>query len=453
MSDDDSSGNFGRPAYTLTDAERTYLQTGDTGSYRESVLDEKIEEKTKRLGQRINNLLRDVELLRPDQRDAWRDPWLDFLGRDPPSPAPEYSRRGEVTDITAKEASDDALWRAYTYGRREDHWRETSAASEVGGDLARLAHQLTIYPWQEGDEVKPELKDDIHVELVWGFIRTLLVDTRIAGTAMREGREERMDALMSELVERHEAGYERDRDFFDEREQRKKRTRKWGKVESEMQNRIEEILHEEGILTCNLGGDTTDNPRAIMVDRVLGLIFSELVDSEYGPISAGLRDDFRAEYGPVEEVDIGDIVTRERVLDAVEQNRLLLEGELKAIYREDRDFLEDTIVRDLDPVAVLEEVHEQPAPSSVEIASTLDTRKALVTEACNKLSGETEFASPGWSGEHVVTGSPSGWELTPYGHLLVPGLIGVKSTTDRSRPELLDEAAAQLDIEEHAFTR
>jgi hypothetical protein len=66
----DAHREFSPAEYTLTEAERRYLLTGETGSYTESQLLDRIKEKAKLLDARIQALVEDALLLRSNQMFA-----------------------------------------------------------------------------------------------------------------------------------------------------------------------------------------------------------------------------------------------------------------------------------------------------------------------------------------------------------------------------------------------
>jgi len=457
MGDDDSE-KYGRPAFPLSAAQRRYLSTGDTGSDRASRLEENIKrKKVDKLGERIDYLLSDVELLAKNgylDEETWVESWREFIGFGSSPVTPSKSERPDAWSADAGPFPGVAgLEEACTYGPKPGRKRQTSAGVEVGHDLARFAHCLMLYP---GDE------KEMKINLVWGFIDGLINWDIPFNEDVYEERQSRMETLISDLYERHEHAYERDRELIDELQAEREAGQEWDKWMWDVEDLIADFLKEEGFDTWGfhsteeLKSGNWRNEHGLKTEKILwGLMddaVGDRIDTSHQPGSFGYYISFQALYDSPAEVPVDEIVTKERVLRTVAKARLVKKQKLRQYCEHDIDFLEGLTVRNVDPINVLEQVHENITPSSTEIAEKLGsaaTHQAAVTETCNKLAGNNEFGNRGWGGHQVLEGAPDGWATTAYGEVMCQKLFGSGLsgfTPVEENAELYDAAAEQADI-------
>lgn len=434
MAESDSPPNtHGSPSYTLTTAQRRYLRTGDPGTESVTNMETRIQDKVEHLADRIDHLLSDVNLLHSNEYltdESWKDTWTELLGFTA-SPVKPYSRRRRIREQADSEErpSESDLVNACRASTDDGIHRPISAPTEVGRDIGRFARQLMLAPGNL------EL-DEILQELAYGFIEGVYVDHRPAGIGHEhpEQRRKHVNELLTALSERleHELSY--DREWAELEREGRIQGNIWKRHQTKMISRIREILDEEPapvaprrprpefeelVRKKREGLDTEEsevNEAGIDCHDLFWLLTAEAIESEYLPGSAGHWAEFQHEYGPPDQFDPGEFVTRDRVLTAIEKWRVLERIRLKQNYSEDKQQLQEKRVRGVDALDVVREIFEHDGSiSSKGIARALGSEtsnQGQVTQICTDLAGRE------WDERPLVAGDKNGWTLTMYGELL-----------------------------------
>lgn len=422
---DSAAGKHGRPAYALTERERHYLQTGDPGTYRESKMQTRIEDKVEDLGHRIDHLLSDIRLLHGNgylEEDTWGDTWEGFIGFEESEHTPKNSLRdmrsllAEGEDPTPADIAD-----ACTLGPKPGKFREFSAPEAVSRDVGRMLFRVMLTP--DGVNQETLLKD-----MGWGFIEGLYLDHRIAGEARGDHRQEKMNDLFDYFEERLELALEYDEQddlLGTEKPVDHDRTQ----TEAEFIDEIRAILEDEGIPAKPSDDYRSETAsEGVFPREVLDLLVDDLVDdteidhphesSVTG--SGGQWILFNKQYGPYEEMDPASIVTREHVLEIISRYNLVTKGKLSVQAVADAEELEETKWRGIHAKEILSVIAKQEgAPRSKLIARELKTtdHESIVTKLCNDMAGR-EWEIP------LLKGDASGWEITAYGRLTADAAFG-----------------------------
>lgn len=146
------------------------------------------------------------------------------------------------------------------------------------------------------------------------------------------------------------------------------------------------------------------------------MIIAQCIESEYSAGSSGQWADFQAKYGPADQFDPDEFVTRDGVLSVIDEWRVVERTRLKQYCGINRERLQEKVVRGVDAQDVMREIFESSGPiSSKRIACALGSEtpyQGQTTLICRDLAGRE------WDERSVVTGDKDGWSLTAYGELL-----------------------------------
>lgn len=416
--DDTSSGRYSRPpSYPLSSTHREYISSGETGSYREAKLEQDVQQKVDQLGERFNRLFSDVELLYENgylDEEQYVDAWIDLLGFD------EDDEWGEVLQACHLQATAEGA-------------RPTSAPQEVAREFGQLLFMMMLFPSEMGD-------DELEVmakELAWGFLHGLYLDP-LDGAPLGNIRREAVEETIDYLEDRLEAELEHDERVIDFHEEWRERIETSKEAEQKIYDRIREVLGEiEGLQPQELtpvAFASGDYSHGIDPRDVYRLLIDHLTEDpspeEDGP---GLNNDlgtagqealFERQYGPVDELDLDEIVTRENVIAVVSKFNLETKDQIGAMVYEDVQEVTEAGWKGVDVFDVVGEIYQadsslRSATIAQEIAT--DSHQGAVTAICNCLAGRKELAGRVWE-RPIVTGDTDGWELTAYGRFVAKEL-------------------------------
>lgn len=432
------SNPHGSPSYTLTNAQRRYLKTGDPGTDTSSNMEARIQDKVDHLGDRIDHLLADVNLLYSKEyltEESWKDAWAGLMGFASSPVEPETRRKWirEHAD-SADSPSESDVADACRASSPDSIRRPISAPTEFGRDLGKFAQQLMLAP---GDVEH----DEVLQELAYGFIEGLYVDHRPAGLGYQrpEQRRKHIDEIVTALTERLELELSYDREWAEVEREGRIQGDIWDRHQTNMISQIREILDEEPtpiaprrpvsrfeelVRKKREGSDAKEsevNEDGIDCQDLFWLITAECIDSEYSAGSAGQWADFQAEYGPADQFDPEAFATRDRVLSVVDEWRVLERVRLRQYCSEDEERLQEKVVRGVDALDVVREIYVSDGSiSSKRVARVIGSETSYqgqVTQICTDLAGRE------WEERPIVTGDKQGWRLTAYGEFLAQTLF------------------------------
>ncbi|OYR58624.1 hypothetical protein [Halorubrum halodurans] len=427
MENETSNSEYKRPpSYALSGRQRAYLSSGETGSYRESKLEGDVQKKVDNLGHRIDHLLTDISLLYQNGylgEEHWQDAWLSLVGFDQWEHTPDSTfRLVDGFADTEDEPTPRDVADAFTLGSNPSRAdRPTTAPAELARDVGSALYRLTIIPESGLD------RERVLQEMAWGLVKGFYMENR----PIREvHNNEPEDTPMAELLEYFDKRRDLDieynndsREFWANMAEGKE---KWERTEREIRERIRDILRAEGLPVSNsLERHRSDGAvEAISAWDVYLLLVDRLVDDveprEDSLItgdnlgSAGQMALFKQEYGPADEVDVAELVTREDVLGVVSEYNLLTKAKLEPVVVDHAEQLEDTVWKTIDATDITDLLREsETALSSSEVAKELKTEShtGTVTKLCNDLAGR-EFDPA------LLEDNAGGWEFTQYGRLV-----------------------------------
>lgn len=440
--DDSSSDRYSRPpSYPLSSTHREYISSGETGSYREAKLERDVQKKIDQLGERFEHLFSDVELLYENgylEEEYYADAWAELLGFDEDDEWPEI--------IEACQLHADV-----------DGARPTSAPQEVARQFGQLLFMLMLYPDGIGD---PE---SVVKELAWGFLHGLHLDLN-GGAPLGDVRRDAIEGTTEYLEERLEAELEYDERVISFHEERQEQREASKEAERAIHDRIREVLDGiEGIEPQGYEAGLEDYQRGIDPREVFTLLIDRLTEDptpeEESPGlnnnlgTAGQQALFERQYGPLDEIDVDAIVTRENVLAIVKKYNLVTKDEIAARVYEDVEALEDASgYKGVDDAAeVVKAVHNASSPPrSADIAQEVatDSHKGSVTALCNCLAGRKSLAGHEELADRteprpIVTGESDGWQLSVYG-----GFIGkeLEARERRKRSSFAELVSLQFNV-------
>ncbi|WP_435153006.1 hypothetical protein [Haladaptatus sp. DFWS20] len=200
-SDNTDTKKRGRKAYHLSESQRVYLETGDTGTYRESRVREDITTKVNRLATRLNLLCEDVRLLangvtnlgsmdaehdETDEHvfdvrdgfltpDTWLDGWLQLLGIEGRPSAEELA--SELTSTPAPGGQ--------------------SRATVFGAKLGAMVRRMMLFP-----NIRDVEQSDIAADVIWGVFTGLWLNQWKLGERTGERVRNESTMLLEKLEER-----------------------------------------------------------------------------------------------------------------------------------------------------------------------------------------------------------------------------------------------------------
>jgi len=484
MSDDGSPAKHGRLSYTLSSKERAYVESGDPGSYREKEMDDRVQKKVERLGQRVDHLLLDIQLLSDEGYlggEYWGETWIDFIGFDDTGRRPENDRRAisEFKD-TDREPDHDDILEACQVSPAPGRARPTSSPEQLAASIGVMLDRLMRYP--EGIDQK-----QMAMEIGWGLADGFLRGDKAAFAMMGDGRRD----LKEQFIEYQQTRLEREAELDDERLQEyegsRDRSKEWVHARHEMADCIRDVLldadlpiqsefgeklkyRDEGTVeTLNESlseyhGETTED--GIFADEVVDLLIDRLVDEpddidDYPfitnkPGTTGQWILFQGQYGPLKEFDPGAVVEKDDVLTVVSENHLVAKGKLNVLVNKDMEAVEDAHWKSVEATEVLKRIVGQDGQvRSVDIAEEIGDRydKAAVTKLCTDLAGR-EFERA------ILRGDiNNNWNLTPYGELVVKEASGYffgplsAHQSGAEEAALIDAAATQVGVKDWRYSQ
>lgn len=449
----DTESQYNRPpSYGLSGRQREYLTSGETGSYRESKLEAAVEEKAEQLGHRLDHLLSDVELLAKNgylDEDHWKEAWLALAGFDEWENTPDSTFR-TVDEFagTDREPTPDDIVEAFTVGENPSYGgRPTSAPAELARDVGQMLQRLTIVP-DEGPGEKTVLQ-----EMAWGLVRGFYYDLRAPASIYGEPEEDPMAELLEYFDHRYDMKLEYDEDSRELFRERREEEEAWNDIENEMRTRVREILVAEDLPVHVPEALEHGSSEGINHFDVYHLLIHELVkdvepdpDSRiqvYKPFTTGQMILFKQAYGPKEELDVEEVVTRENVLDVVDRYNMLTKAKLDDDVANQADQVGEMSWKTIDAMDVLDVLDSAEGPlSSTQIAQEIETasHKGSVTKLCRDLAGR-EVDIP------ILEGGPGNWELTQGGELIkksVGASYAIPSSVWGDDPEAGAEKIARI---------
>jgi hypothetical protein len=393
--------------YRLLDTERAYLEEGTaTGSYRDHELKERATEKVELLSDRFEHLFVDTELLERRFQEESNllateegfQAWCRLMGL-------EGATRGEVEE-------------ALSFGRSQ----RGSAPADFGAELGKTVDRLMRWP-EFGDVTE----EDIVADLVWGFLRGLQFDRRVAGEVTGARVQDDTDEIIGRVAERVDTFTESlDTDstpgfLLRQRSRQNKR--------QEMTTRVQDLLVEDHSkdgekLATEIAKRHEEDEDEVsdFARQVVGHIMDGAVDGDQTIGSFGQFQSFWDRYGPAEEFDTGEIVTESKVYSVIEERRLDEKHELKRELEREAEALADKGRKGIPAADVLPLIVEDGPLSSKEIATQVaDSRNhaASVTRLAKDLAGDESGSTLDgpkiWTARPLLAGDPSGWETTEYG--------------------------------------
>lgn len=474
MSDDGSPAKHGRPSYPLTSKERTYVATGDPGSYRESEMEKRVQKKIDDLGQRVNHLLSDIQLLAYNgylEDEHWGDIWRDFIGFGDTDFLPRTDRRVPPKFEDSDEEPDHSdLIDACTVSPTPGRARPTSSPEQVAIQVGAMLQRLMLYP--EGVDER-----QMAMEIAWGLAEGFLRHDMPAFSVMGDGRRDLKEEFIEYQQKRLDREAELDEKRLDQHEKNRDRSQEWTDARNEMAWYIRDILYDAGLpIQAKFGESDGMNEQLDdyhdevcedgiyaheALDHVIDHLVEEPEDIDDDPLRSNVKGSagqwvlFQEQYGPVEEFDPKEVVDEDDVLTVVSENHLVAKGKLSVLVEEDVQAIEDAHWKNVEATDVIETIVQQDGkPRSADIAEEIGERndKAAVTKLCTDLAGR-EFE------RGILKGDNTGWELTPYGEVIAEEEFGyffgpsggVQSGAEEAA--LIDAAAAQIGIEDWQYSR
>ncbi|OYR80397.1 hypothetical protein DJ71_14985 [Halorubrum sp. E3] len=439
------------PSYGLSGRQREYLTSGETGSYRESKLEAAVEEKAEQLGHRLDHLLSDVELLAKNgylDEDQWKEAWLALAGFDEWEYTPEMSfRTVDGFAGTDREPTSEDIVEAFTIGENPSFGgRPTTAPAELARDVGRMLHRLTIVP----DEGVGE--ETVYQEMAWGLIRGFYYDHRTPASFYEEPEEDLLGELLEYFDHRYDMKLEYDEDSRELFRERREATEAWEDVGNKMRSRVREILVAEDLPVHVPEALEHGEPGGINHFDVYHLLIHDLVkDVEYShprlqgdkPFTSSQVIVFQEAYGPREEFNVEEVVTRENVLGVVDRYNMLTKAKLDEDVADQAAQLSEMGWKTIDAMDVLDTLDAAEGPlSSTQIAQKLETasHKGSVTKLCRDLAGRGVDIP-------MLEGGPGNWELTQGGELIkksVGASYAIPSSVWGDDPEAGAEKIARL---------
>lgn len=432
------SDKHGRPSYTLTNSQRRYLKTGDPGTQSKSQMEARIQDKIELLGDRIEHLLADVELLHSQDylsEDYWEEALLGLLGFEE-SPVSPTTRRKWVKEFaeTPDNPRNSDIQGAYEVSSPNGSKRPISGPSELSRDFGIFAREILLTP--------PDVEqDEVLEDMAYGFVEGLYFDHRPVGMGSRvaEQRREYVGEVITALKQRLEHELVYDREWSEWHRKMGFQSDFWTQHKTRMEASIREILKDEPApirprLTRLGFRDQLDseqkrpdeNKRGIYCPDLLNVLLAQNVESDYHPGSAGLWADFQAKFGPGEQFDPEEFVTCERVESLIDDWRIFERTILKEYCKEDSERLEDKTVRGVNATDIVKALHENKTPlNSKAIARLIGSEASYqgqVTQICTDLAGRK------WSERPVIRGDKDSWEFTNYGQLLTQSILESSSS-------------------------
>lgn len=420
---DSSRSRGGPPSYALTQAEREFLRSGETGGYRKSRLESQIQSKLHDQPARLVRLAEDIELL-ADRIDT--DVRQHFLSGISTYPIQQ----------------DEPLKPTELHGRS----MLRSPYSELGRELGDLIHQI-IQPTRHDDE------HDILSQIVFGFISGTFIDHLPIKEIDQKGFEHFIREVMENCSEFASEIDDQRLTYPEWSEENQEITQRWDMKKNEIESNVRHILTEADVLykedTDLLSDpgewdDLLSNPDKIrnqreeyrnsrsykVVDETVNYLIADNIDPEFvagsltystAPGSAGNWAAFM-DSNDIDSFTVDEFASEERVLEIFRKFRIKGRIQLKSRLVSDADRLQHHHWRGVDAINIIDELRSGETPlSSREIAISMESRKnrvSQVTAAAHALAGNPYKNQITWDETPLLKGDKTGWELTEYGDLL-----------------------------------
>lgn len=407
----------------LSDAEREYLEDGTaSGSYRPHELKNQIEEKVEALPDRLEAVFEDVRLLAKGHFESAPPEEREEVEESKPVPGEHYQPldtdegyrawlelMGFDDEPTKQAIVDEFSYTTGGYG---------SAPASFGAKLGEMANRLMRWPEFGGVE-----NEDVIADLVWGFLAGIHFHHRLVGDVTEEVvREDAADII--QRVEHRADVYANSRSEPSGLAKTTAELSKRTETRNEMAERVADVLLED----LSVETPTIQSELAARNDSEAGEFFFDVVDhladahvADAHPLgSAQQWEAFYDEYGPVEEFDVGEFVTADRVASIIRERRLAERHQLRATLDSDAEALATKKWRGAHVTDVLPKIVEEGAISSRDVAdevlgssdyggSVTRLAKDLAGEDCDARSEDT------WEDRPILCGDSRGWEATAYG--------------------------------------
>lgn len=441
-SDDHSTG--GTKSYALTKSEREFLQTGETGGYRESTLNQRVQQKTVLLPERLERLKQDIELLAENERldeEQGTEVWQDLLVK-----ADGTQERDKIHAITELQGgifpSTPAIELGRNVGKLLYHLVQFDDGSEWHDQIAHL-----VIGFIEGiyvDELSVRALDKVGID---GAVADLTDTVRGLSKEVESKREP-----ATKMFESMRANHEKTKAF---RLEAKQNVRKClseenvpGVEYTTLRDRMNEASSKEQsegqeeteILTSETLEEATADSATSVAERTYAHLVAEEVEADGVPGTVQASLVFSS--FDVSESSPDEFASHDRIMDVFERKRILGRIMLEKEVREDIRDLESQHWRGVEATEILGVVQEKEPISTDEIARNLDSRKSYtsqVTRLARALAGHEYELHDTWKTLPLLEGDKSGWQLTDYGEVVATYTFDYDSWTIDALPDSIVE--------------
>ena len=396
-----------KKCYRLLDSEREYLKTGTApGSYRPHELESRVAEKVKVIPSRFEHLFEDIELFERRFRDesslldteAGAYAWAELMG-----------------------IKDDSTWREMEKAMIFGSDGPESAPANFGVELGKTIGRLMWFP--SSDDIEEE---DVIADLIWGFLRGLQFDRRLAGEVTETRVQNDVDKILSRIEDRADS-YARSLGT-DELSESRIQLERQRLMNDAMAVRVHDLLRQDSTIDCERAieiverSEEAENDPNDFCHQVVNHLIDTILEEGHTIGSHGQHRSFWGQYGPVEEFDIEEFVTGSKVHTVIEERRLDEKYELKRDLEREAEVLVDKGRTGVSAVDVLPTIVENGPMSSKEIAAQIDSSRdytASVTRLAKDLAGDdtntTLDEAEIWTERPLLRGNQERWEATQYG--------------------------------------
>lgn len=417
-----NDGRGPKKTLRLTEREREFLKTGETGSYRTAALEKRVQEKVDNLPQRFETLFSDVELLDESGTlgvGTWSSGWSRLLG------LPDEPTTEEMAE-------------AFSFSRSEENIYPSSNPAELGRRLGRMFDRLLLRP--EGADL-----DAIRHDLIWGFALGIYLDRRPAGEMTVDDRKHRMSEVAEMLEERAEEALELDEEVRESIVEGMSRREQWREMREEAIEHVADVLESEALVIDQKEhlGEHLPGDGGIDLDSLATKVVDYWVDSQVDdgrPGTHGQWSTFIDEHDP-DVFDAEGVLTPERVRQIVDDHRLVGRVQLHELLRQDATRVRGQEYKRVPKEPVLLAVFRTPGVSSSEIHDKMNGEGHLsgVTRIARDFAGDggqrqTDTGDV-WNERPLLRGDKSGWSTTAYGDALGHYLSNTPRGSDREIPD------------------
>lgn len=431
----ESNRSSGGPrSLALSTAEQEFLTSGTLGGYRKSRLEDRVNTKVKGLPDRLSRLVDDVDLISTSDHldsEVRQQVWKDLLRETTPDHI---------------EAPEMDLLQLYTTQR------PLTPPQELGQFIGSFTHDLLRNPADID-------REELIAHVIFGFVKGIYVNTLLAGRVNQQGIDfetkqilESVQSLASE-IEEHRT------DLSNQTGDWRMRNRKWLEARNQFETSVQEILADEGVsdasslfkeqmvgcpdnngesqksvdeIEANNDRDEVELLTRGKIDEmakkssrsVAGKTMSHLIDSEVEtdgiPGTWGIEKSFQRMHD-VNEFVPNEFVTRDSVMDVLQDRRIVGRIGLDLWLESDSNRLESHHWRGIDAIDVFEAVYNGGPGSSANIERKLNLKgqkTSLVTRVSRDLADENPLERDVWDKLPLLHGNTDKWQLTPYGEVL-----------------------------------